>query len=180
VTTNSGKYHPIWYWGHGDLHIERFEILADGITLMNNHELDIEEIAAINKGQYYETYVYVKTRASKPSGVYDDYFYIDDMAEWAGRATEELGLYDGRYITRAEFDDGATIIDGKPVDVRSSSELRVRFLTPANFLIAAQNAPINVTNFDLERSRLLKGILNGTHTLDDLLDAVLNLPKRSW
>jgi hypothetical protein len=122
---------------------------------------------AVNPGIYYQQFVYVRTRASAPTGLYD-HSYIKDMVDLRGDATEEFGLYNGRYITRAEYDDGAAVIDGEPVDVRDNVELRVRYITPSNFVLAAQGSPINNTAFDRRRQELLNGILRGDNTVEDL------------
>lgn len=55
-----------------------------------------------------------------------------------GYYTEEYGLIGKKIISRQEHDDGAAIINGKIVDA-SNSELRLRHLTPYNFIIAASN-----------------------------------------
>ena len=36
-------------------------------------------------------------------------------------------------MTRAEYDDGATVIDGKVVDLNGKAKLRIRYITPYNF-----------------------------------------------
>ncbi len=178
IRGNNGSIDPIWFWGRGDLYINRFKILPDGIALMDVHELDIEEVAAVNPGSYYQQFVYVKARGSEPTGVHSDYTYVEEAERYFGEATEELGLYEGRYITRAEYDDGAAVIDGQLVDVRDSVELRVRYLTPTNFIIAAQNAPIAEQTFDSTREKLLNDVLKGEKTLEELVEAILKLPKR--
>lgn len=152
--------------------------MPDGTALLDVYELDIEEIVAVNAGSYYEQFVYVKARGSQPTGVHCDYSYVEDESYY-GDATEECGFYEGHYITRAEYDDGAAVIDGKLVDVSDSVELRVRHLTDTNFIIAAQNAPISDPRFDGTREQLLNDVLRGRKTLEQLVDEVLKLPKRA-
>lgn len=172
-----GSIEPIWIWRRGDLGIHRFELRADGTALLNVEELEIEEVVAVNSGIYYQQFVYVRTRASAPTGLYPDYDPSEIVA-LRGDATEEFGLYNGHYITRAEYDDGAAVIDGEPVDARDSAELRVRYITPSNFVLAAQGSPIDNTAFDRRRQELLNGILRGQNTVDDLAAAIFELPKR--
>jgi hypothetical protein len=178
IPTKNGSIDPIWFWGRGDLYINNFDVFPGGIALMDVYELDIEEVAAVNSGSYYQQFVYVKARPSEPTGVHSDYSYVEDMERDFGEATEECGLYQGHYITRAEYDDGAAVIDSKLVDVSDSVELRVRHLTPTNFIIAAQNAPIAERTFDGTREQLLNDVLKGKKTLEELVEAVLALPKR--
>jgi hypothetical protein len=168
---------PIWFWGRGDMHIHAFSVEPPELALLDVHELIIDEVAAVNPGSYYQQFVYVKTRPSPPSGLYDG--DIGQQVAWRGYADEELGLYRGRYITRAEYDDGAAEIDGKPVDVRGEVRLRKRYLTSFNFLIAAQFSPLNNVKADREITALLNGILRGERTLEDLKSFVCELPKRT-
>jgi len=148
---------PVWWWRFGNLHINSFEKIDDSTGIMDHKELKIEEIAAVNAGSYYQSFVYVKVTPSTPSGLYD-YSYIDEAVKHSGYANEEFAVYKNRFITRAEYDDGATIIDGLPVDLNGEAELRVRYLTPYNFVIAPHNSPINNVKFDSTLERLLNGI----------------------
>ena len=68
-------------------------------------------------------------------------------------------------VTRAEHDDGAAYIDGQLVDIRQRNELRVRFLTPYNFIIAAHDSPINNQDFDARIVELLNALLGGEDKL---------------
>jgi hypothetical protein len=171
------SWHPIWFWGRGNMHITSFTVESDDMVLLDSDELIIDEIAAVNPGADYRKFVYIRTRAARPSPVFDG--DIDDQLAWRGYANEELGFYKGRYITRAEFDDGAAVIDGRPVDVRGDVELRIRYLTPYNFLIAAQFSPLNNAEIDHQITDLLNGILRGEQTLAGLTKLVSVLPKYS-
>ena len=170
-------HEPIWIWRRGDLGIRRFELRPDGTALLNVEELDIEEIVAVNRGTYYQQFVYVRTRASAPTGLYDN-SHMQELVDLRGDASEEVGIYNGRYITREEYDDGAVVIDGEPIDVTDSVQLRVRYITPSNFVLAAQGSPINNTSFDRRRQELLNGILRGQNTVEELVAAIVALPKR--
>jgi hypothetical protein len=103
---------------------------------------------------------------------------LDETASHFGYASEEFGVYHEHLVTRAEYDDGAAVINGKPVDISDSVELRVRFLTPYNFIIAAHNSPLNSTEFDRVGADLLNGILRSENSVEELADAVRRLPKR--
>jgi hypothetical protein len=59
---------------------------------------------------------------------------------------EEYGLADGVHpINRAELDDGAAVINGVLQDIRGRNVLRVRYVTPYNFVIAARMARPSTT-----------------------------------
>lgn len=168
--------HPIWWWRHGDLHIENFEKIDDVSALMDGQELLIDEIAAVNAGSYYQSFVYVKTKASEKSGLYE--YTIDDELDRWGYAREEFAVFDGHLINRAEYDDGAAIIDGVPVPTNGNASLRIRYITPYNFLIAPLNSPINNAKFDSTRDEILTKILREEASLDDFVEVFMHLPKR--
>jgi hypothetical protein len=168
---------PIWWWRNGDMQIETVRSLDEETLLLDEQELLLDWVAAVNAKSYYQQFVYVQTRASKPSGLYD-YSKIAAEAVTEGFAREEFGLYQGHFIKRAEYDDGAAIINGRPVTFESTPELRVRYLTPFNLLIAPQDSPINNSDFDDERDAILNRMLRAETGIDELVEAVLKLPKR--
>lgn len=169
---------PIWWWRSGDMHIDRFEVLSPDTVLMDHQELIVEELAAVNAGAYYQSFLYIKTKPSQPTGLYDPSSVPAQVEHW-GYAREEFGLFRGRPVSRAEYDDGSTIIDGEVVDMERECQLRVRYVTPYNLLIAPLDSPINNNRFDSQRDEMLDAVLKGEASLDALVGAVLQLPKRS-
>jgi hypothetical protein len=169
---------PIWWWRSGDLQIERFDRIDENTVLMDYQELRIRRIAAVNSGAYYQSFVYVEVEPENPTGLYN--IDINSDIEYWGYSREEYGLFEGKPISRAEYDDGAAVIDGKPVDLHGKAELRVRYLTPYNFIIAAQNAPINNGGYDKRRNEVLNEVLTGKLALEHLVDELHKLPKRSY
>jgi hypothetical protein len=86
---------------------------------------------------------------------------------------------DGKtFVKREEYDDGAAEIGGNVVDITGRVELRLRYTTPFNFLIASNGSPINNTDFDDTLEKYLDGILTGEVKLEELSAQVLRLPKR--
>jgi hypothetical protein len=168
---------PIWWWRSGELQIESFSTLSLDTVLIDEHELVIDEIVAVNAGSYYQQLVYLKTKPSIPSGLYD-YSYIQENQKTIGYAREEFAIFNGKFVTRAEYDDGATDIDGKPVSMEGKAQLRIRYLSPYNLIIAPHDSPINNSNFDSQREDLLNEILRGERQLEDFVAAFLKLPKR--
>jgi hypothetical protein len=77
-------------------------------------------------------------------------------------------------IKREEY-DGAALIDGKPTDTRGA-ELRVRYITPYNFVICGQRHVLNnLPDVDMQTTKLLDEILLGRRTVDDLVEFVETL-----
>lgn len=178
-----GGSEPIWWWrGPRNLRIKHFRALSEEQYLMDVDELKIRRIAAVAPGAYYQSFVYVEMDAMPPSGVYPNVEKaVARMLASSGYAEEEFGvLEDGRMVTRAEHDDGAAFLDGKLVNIMGKNELRVRYLTPYNFLVAAQGSPIGHRNFDTRLEELLNGMLRGEHTIEELAEEVRRLPKRHF
>lgn len=169
---------PIWWWRSGDMHIDHFEVLSPDTVLLDHQELIVEELAAVNAGAYYQSFLYIKTKPSQATGLYDPSSVLAQVEHW-GYAREEFGLFRGRPVSRAEYDDGSTIIDGEVVDMNRESQLRIRYITPYNLLIAPLDSPINNNRFDSQRNEMLNAVLKGEASLETLVGAVLQLPKRS-
>ena len=159
------------------MHIDSFEVLAQDTVLIDYQELVIDELAAVNAGSYYQMFVYLKTKPSQPFRLTDQSL-IQEQIDHCGYAREEFALFRGRRIRRAEYDDGAAVIDGKVVDLRGEAEVRVIYPSPYNLLLAPQGSPINNNKFDQSRVHLLNGILNNKKTLEELTTVILQLPKR--
>jgi hypothetical protein len=139
---------PIWWFRSGSaLEIRSFERLDDGRCLMDRHELKVSKIAVYVSGSYYKSFVYVETEADIPIGLYD-YSEIDINSVNSRRAfDEEYGLYKGIPITRPEYEDGATEINGEIVDIEDA-EFRKRYLTNYNFIISSKASPLNTQEGD--------------------------------
>lgn len=122
----------------------------------------------------------METIADSPTDLYgSSQEKISSEVETSGYAREEYGLVDGRLpVTRAEHDDGAAIIDGRPVDIRGRSVLRVRYISPFNFLIAPNNSPINNKEFDDELEKGLNAMLQGSDVFEAICSRIRHLPWR--
>ncbi|MEB0100102.1 toll/interleukin-1 receptor domain-containing protein [Pseudomonas sp. CCI3.2] len=170
-----GNISPIWWWRTGDLQISSLIREGDNMLLMNGEELAISKIAAVD-GAYWQQFVYVEVEHMEPTGVYP-YLNVKAQIESRGYAFEEFGIYQGRHISREEYDDGAAIIDGEIVDLEGGAEIRRRYLTPYNFIVAPVGSCINNMDFDANREKLLDGVLAGTVTIEELAERVKQLPK---
>lgn len=170
---------PIWWWRDGDMHIDSFHMLAPDTVLVDQQEFVIDEIAAVNAGSYYQSFIYIQTRASEPSGL-NDHSPVQEQIDYRGYAREEFALFRGKPIRRVEYDDGAAVIDGNVVNLAGEAEVRVKYLSPYNLLVAPQGSPINNNEFDRYRVQLLNGILANETTLEQLTAAILKLPKREF
>jgi hypothetical protein len=174
------ELNPIWWWrGPANMHISDFRQHTPTVALMDGAELAIRRVVAVNAGVYWQSFVYVECNPQEPTGLYKS---SEESMKWQveqmGYADEEYAIYGTRLLTRAEYDDGAAMIGGVPQRI-DTAELRIRYLTPYNFIIAPQSSPINVNAFDRQAEEILNGIIKGEKTVDHLVTAVLKLPQNS-
>lgn len=170
---------PVWWWRDGNLQIETFAPLPNGNFLMDVTELNIRRIAAVPGRGYWQSFVYVETASLPPSGAYTpNPEGARRSIENFGYDYEEYGLVDGEHVVkRGELDDGAALIGGELQDIHDRVELRIRHLTPYNFLIAANGSPINNPAFDQLLNDQLNTILQTGDGLDELAASVSKLPR---
>ncbi len=161
---------PIWWFRAGSsMYIKRFKRLSKKKCLMNIDELVINKIAVHRDDHDNRHFIYVEVSADKPTGVYQHTTKrIKDYTDHFGYMWEEYGLLNGKPIKREEYDDGSAEIKGKVVDA-TDAKLRVRYLTPYNFIITPQDSPYNSNKFDIESKDYLNGILNNSVDISDFL-----------
>ena len=87
--------------------------------------------------------------------------------------------YGSKKVTRAEYDDGAAVIDGKVVDLNGKAKLRIRYITPYNFIICAHFNLMNSSAYDGMLERILNGILKGQSSVEEIVEAVKKMPKNN-
>ncbi|MDD2270984.1 MAG: hypothetical protein PHP95_17095 [Desulfuromonadaceae bacterium] len=177
---SSGTFNPIWWWRGGNLHIYKFEQIDNDTVLLNGQELKINKIAAVNPDSYYRCFVYVETKPMEPTGLYPrTKEEIEQSVDIFGYCTEEYGLFKDKFkVSRAEYDDGAAKVNGSLVEIHGESQLRVRYITPYNMIIAAQNSPLNNSRFDQDLEQLMNNMISGKVTLEQVEEIISQLPKR--
>ncbi|HRJ74905.1 MAG TPA: hypothetical protein PLX90_02860, partial [Anaerolineales bacterium] len=176
-----------WFRGYSSMYIERFEKINSTHILLDIFEMKIDYIVAVRKFNVEErNFVYVQLSPSAPTGLYnydsgwlENYLQEQLKKNYGYYVDEEYAIWDNHLITRAEYDDGSAIINGKPVKTMGA-ELRARYITPYNFILCGQNHVINsFDNLDIEMNSLMNGILLGTITIDDLVNFIERLPNTS-
>lgn len=160
---------PVWWFrGSNSMYIDSFSVLSKTKVLLDVKETEVKRIAVFLSDHYQRCFVYVEatgekqTRANKLSAT-----DIQRQIEILGYALEECGLFGRHYISRGEYDDGAALIKGEVVDTHGA-QLRVRYLSSYNFIIAAKQSPYNQKAFDRESQPYFDSILQGKGTPDEL------------
>lgn len=170
---------PIWWFrGGSNLDINNFERISDEKFLMDCDEIKVKRIVAYAAGEYYKKFVYVEAYPEEETGLYQyDKGHIKLWADKYGYYNEEYAEYENKKVTRSEYDDGAAVIDGKVVDLKGEAKLRIRYITPYNFIICAQFNPINNDNYDDMMVTLLNGILKGQNSVEEIVEFVNKMPR---
>lgn len=180
---------PVWFFRAGAAEdIKLFLKIGNNKVLMNTDELLIKRIVVYrDSGRYYGQYVYVEVEADKPCGCYS---HNEDtmkyMVDKRGYYDEEFAVFKPswylpeRKITRQEYDDGSAMVNGKPMRLHGRAELRLRYLTSYNFILAAKFSPFNCHEFDRTSGEYFKGMLNGTISVKQFDEYMMVFPKRDY
>jgi hypothetical protein len=175
-----GDYFPIWWFrGLSTNYVEHFRRLDSATWLLNQEELQIGRIGAVENPGYWQSFVYVEVKGAAPSGAchYSEE-ELQQMLELRGYCWEDLCLCRGRYLQRKFFEDGVAEIDGHLVDLGDEAELRQRYLSKYNFVLAGQDSSINNKNFDLQLQSMLNETLSQPQKFELLVQEVKRLPKQ--
>ncbi len=89
---------------------------------------------------------------------------------------EEYGLVDGTHLVRREeADDGSAMIEGKLRSLRGRLEVRARYVTKYNCVIAAGGAPLLVSSYDQVLEAHLNAMLKGEDRLSEIADESMRM-----
>lgn len=180
---------PVWFFRAGAAEdIQLFQRIGNNKVLMNTDELCIKRIVVYrDNGRYYGQYVYVEVAADEPCGCYS---HNDDMVKYMldsqGYYDEEFAVFKPswylpeRKITRQEYDDGSAMVNGKPMRLHGRAMLRLRYLTPYNFILAAKFSPFNCHEFDRTSGEYFKGMLNGSISVKQFDEYMMSFEKRDY
>lgn len=174
---------PIWWFRGGSAsHIEKLKKIGKNKVLMNMEQLRIKRIAAIRGNSYFKDFVYVETEGEKQTGLYK--FKTEDIQRHIGTfgySWEEYGIIKNKLgwkipIRREDYDDGATVLKGKVKD-EINAELRVRYISNYNFIIAAKGSPYNSNKFCRLSEQYLNGMLKNDINPDEFFEFLKGFNK---
>lgn len=180
ATDREGDPEPIWWFRGGSaMAITCYKALKTGTYIIGWDEYRIKRIAVYESpGQYYSEYVYIETEGLPPI---DKEYYtkerIQHNTECFGYCDEEYAVFNGHPISHKEYDNGVAEIDGEHVEIAGMAEVRIRHLSPYNFVVCAKFSSINSPEFDMQSRPIFDGILKGTSTIEDLHQLIISLPK---
>lgn len=170
---------PIWWIrGSSNSDISNFERITEDKFLMDGDEIKVKRIVVYAAGEYYKKFVYVEAYPEEETGLYtNNDAFVKEWTEKYGYYYEEYAEYENKKVTRAEYDDGAAVIEGKVVDLNGKAKLRIRYITPYNFIICAHLNPMNSNVYDDMLEKILNGILKGQNSVEEIIEAVKKMPK---
>ncbi len=172
---------PIWWTrGNSNLHVSSAVMVGDTLV-MNDDEMKIRRVAAVNAGAYKYNFVYLDVAPLPPTGIYEHTeARIADLAcgeDPLPYYWEEYGVVDGKHlITRSELDDGSAVIDGKLQSISNRVSYRGRHVTNYNCIIAGGGAPILDRSYDERLEGHLNAMLKGEDRLQAIAKEANQLP----
>ncbi len=176
---DDGWIEPIGWQRNGNMPFSDFKLLSKDTLLIDSKELKVRRIYAGYMANYKQLFVYLEADAMPPVGVYEHtQSSIEDSKNVFGYAYEEYGLYKHSHpITRAEYDDNAAVIMGKPVKLNNEVEIRIRHLSPYNMVISATGSCLNQSLFDGKLVEYMNRMLAGENCMGEFEDDVRKLPS---
>ncbi|WP_437298891.1 protein kinase domain-containing protein [Sorangium sp. So ce426] len=168
---------PIWEVGRGTMGVPSFKVLNKTIVLVGHERYRVSKLLGYRSRAYWRDFVLLYWDADEPTGLYPvrTAEELGNRVNRYGYCTEEYGVYGKKLVTRQEYDDGTVFVNGKPKQI--SARLEVRHLTPGAAFLVAQRSPLNDVRFDIERERLLSGLVQGSVAHEQLVAWVEKLPR---
>ena len=168
-----------WFRGYSTNKISKFEILDNGICLMDEFELKIDKIWVHTTGAYWQNFVYLSVLPLEPVGIIaisqED---INQQTEVDGYASEEYALVnDNVEISRSEYDSGAYERRGIVYQTNGKAILRLRPLTRYNCVICAKTHPLIDSRNDANMKEILDNLLTDKIDISELVSYISRLDK---
>lgn len=176
---DGGWITPIGWQRDGNMTIDDFRVIDKNTVIIDSKELKVKRIYAGFMSNYKQLFVYLEVDEMPAIGIYEHSpEQMQESKEYFGYVWEEYGLYKGQHpVTRAEYDDNAAIIMGKPVKLDGNCEIRIRYLTPYNIIISASSSSINQSSFDENLKSYMNRMLEGEDCMKEFIDEVKTLPS---
>lgn len=171
---------PIWWFrGSTNSPIKKIMRISPTKFLMNNDEIEVKKVIVFSSNSYFRNFVYVEIYPEKSTGIYGEINQrvLNQKIKSHDEFIEQYAIYKDKIIKEEEYEDGAAEIDGKVVDIEGEAELRVRYLTPYNFIICAKWNPFNNSRYDERVENILNDMLDGIRNIDDLVTLFKKIPK---
>lgn len=171
-----------WRRGHQAFSVKNAEILDVDKIYLGNDRFKISRMAVFVSPNYYKHFIYIEAEAEPATGLYPKItkVQIKEATERGDYITEEYGEFNGRLISRQEYDDGASIYESNVIQHNGDAILRIRYLTRINFILTSKNSPYNNQRFEVGSVELFRDALSdkkSTHKLFEFMDTFQKIDK---
>lgn len=162
-----------WFRDLANNPVRALEKLSEDIWLIDYHECKIVDLWIYrNTVTITRQYVIVELAPISPFGFYDP--------NNTDRAYEEAAFFNGKYVTRAEFDDGYAVIDGEVIKLDDTAKPRFRNLH-TDFLVLASDAGVFNNTVNDHQVRNVFTALRSSGSVDPiLLEPLETMEQPEW
>ncbi len=162
-----------WFRGLSNNQIRVLEKLVDDNWLIDYHECEIVDLwICRHTARVTHQYILIQLAPRPSFGVYH--------SDNPDRTHEEVAFYKGRYITRAEYDDGYALIDGEVVELDDSTQLRFRNLQTDFLLLSSGSSIFNETENDRQVNDIYLALCNEGKINPSFLKSLEHLKLPNW
>ena len=173
---DNASSNPFWWFrAYSSMYVDRYTKISKQKILLGVNELKIKRIGVFVSPIPSKSFIYVETSGESQTGIYNytEKDILDDIKNH-GYSYEEYAIFNKKHkISRAHYDDGATIIKGKLIDT-FDSELRIKYLTDYNFIFAAHQSKFNSDKFERESGEYFNKILTREIDSENFIEYLKN------
>lgn len=164
-----------WRRGYQATPVKNAKILDIDKIYLENDRFKISRMAVSISPNYYKHFIYIEAEAEPATGLYPKITKVrtKEATERRGYITEEYGEFNGRIISRQEYEDGASVYENNVIQHNGDAILRVRYLTRINFILTPKNSPYNNQRFEVGSVELFRDTLlnkKSIHKLFEFMD----------
>lgn len=161
-----------WRRGYQAFSVKNAEILDVDKIFLGNDRFKISRMAVFVSPSYYKHFIYIEADAEATTGLYSEITdsYIEENKKSKGYIDEEYGEFNGKLISRQEYDDGASVHENNVIQHNGQAKLRVRYLTKVNFILTPKNSPYNNKKFEMNSVELFNEALYNEESIHELFE----------
>lgn len=147
--------------------------LPEDIWLVDCHECEIVDLWIYrNATKLAHQFVTLELAPRPPFGIYS--------SRDSERNSEEAGFFNGKYISRAEFDDGFALIDGEVIQLDGTEKIRIRNLKRSFLILAPNGSTFNNVANDRQVHDIFKLLLSQENISSSILSKFDGLKQPEW
>lgn len=167
INNVSDKVNFWWTQGLSNMDFESFKNINSNLWLMDYIEIEIDEMWIFKDPYRTElSFILLKTNKMKEFGIYE---------QATTYRREEAAWFSGKYISRDEYDDGVTEINGEGVWLNGEAELRIRDLIPQYYFITTPFHSVGYDKNDIKVAEVYDKLMSGIKKDSEIEDILMEL-----